>query len=146
VRLGTDGDQSVLNTHAKAQDLVNWLASLAGFDRQNSCHYRGDANCVQLDCGDSGAACAYASLVHASNLGCNGACVAPEQCPGAADCSGCGSTQVCVTGATGPLCTYAYCSTDTREVTCACSGDQLCAGGSAWCRGSKAEGFSCQAP
>jgi hypothetical protein len=140
VTLGVRGDLPGMNTTVDAQDLVGWLAGLAGRGDE-MCVYEAKTDCVKVDCPDS--PCVYPWETHAGD--CAGPCVR-NGCAGVPACNTCTGGEICVVVGSGFSCSAPYVPDCSGEPTCDCAGDAICAGGSSWCRGSPEVGFSCQAP
>ena len=159
VLLGVDGDTAIRNVSPAANKLVTWLFSLQMPLGQRFCQWsQSQYSCTGATCG-AGAPVCSGTQVPVVVGGCWGTCVSTIYCSEVSSCSDCRAGLACITDADGKhhcvslacsnqACGAPYsCSTDrTKEVTCDCAADQICAGGRAWCRGSFAEGFSCAAP
>ena len=114
ILLGADGDEAIQNTAPEAQALADWLAGLR----------TPDAGTVRN--------CTYAE-----------GCQHGSTCD-AADCSVCaGLKMTCVVDKLNKT----HCVDSGRcastDLTCACLGDIVCAGGIQMCAGTVASGFSC---
>ncbi|MBI2394815.1 MAG: hypothetical protein HYV09_34920 [Deltaproteobacteria bacterium] len=137
VILGGDGDRAIESTAPAGKTLSDWLAKLGG-DPRDSC-----APMPRIACtGCTVKACSKSWEVAA----CDGSCTSPMRCADVSSCAACGTVGTCVLDASA----RAHCSSLTTcrgaGITCECGGDELCAGGKAWCRGSATTGFRCQRP
>lgn len=137
VILGGDGDRAIESTAPAGKTLSEWLAKISG-DRHDSC-----APMPRIACtGCAVKACSKSWEVAA----CDGSCTSPMRCADVSSCAACGTFSTCILDASS----RAHCSSLSAchgaGVTCECGGDEICAGGKAWCRGSASTGFRCQRP
>lgn len=138
VVLGADGDISIRNTVAAADEVIDWLAGLSTHGR--SCQPGPLAVCT------GGSGCTAATCTNGMLSTCDGKCTGPDRCQSVASCSACASYEACVLdGASAAHCSAAFCAQNT-PLGCDCAGAQLCAGGAAWCKGTLAAGFHCEKP
>jgi hypothetical protein len=144
ILLGADGDTATLNTAPEAQGLVDWLAGVGRPDAVSvrSCAYL-PFRCSGQPCADAGTC--RPDLVPAAMAGsvCLNECSVASNCDSVASCSVCAAVkQSCVVDKQN----RAHCGpfgTCGADLSCACVGDAVCAGGVKLCSGTASTGFSC---
>lgn len=138
VMLGIIGDLAARNTAPEAAQLMAWLQKTTDFSSIDSCAPTTPFHCA-------GAGCATVACSKSwQTSSCDGKCVDPTRCDAVEDCARCGAGRTCVLDAAGGVhCAAASCPTGTAD--CACLGDQVCAGGKAWCKPAGV-GFRCARP
>ncbi len=139
VVLGMSGDTSARSTAPAAGQVVAWLQKVGAMSA-DFC-----APPAPLACSGSGckpATCAQSWQVPA----CDGTCVSPAQCDAVASCAACSNGTSCLVDAAGQTHCSVVWGCSSGATSCDCAGDQICAGGKAWCRGDAITGFRCERP
>ena len=153
VLLGVSGDITVENTAPAAAELLAWLLPLVGAESP-LCGPTVLVDCLPPLCEALPPTCPSGAVPSVTD-DCWADCVAVTSCREVSSCNMCSPPSRCIEDGDGTKrcsyveCTYPDCSTayscggTDEEVTCACAASRLCAGGSAFCQGSEAEGFRC---
>ena len=146
VVLGIDGDWAAKNTATEGDQLIEWIRSVIGLEGTRMCQYR-TSICQGTLC-PGVPPCAEGSVP--MNPGANGCleyCGQPSQCEKVDSCAVCAkSKQACLLDQNGIAHCLSWISGCQQTVDCACGGDSLCAGMSAFCHGDAVNGLSCSAP
>ncbi len=133
---GVDGDLAGRNLATQANELVRWLAGVAGVER--FCEFQG-VECTGAVCLAPSPVCDPGQVPSVVN-GCWGSCVPVNRCLQVSDCSVC-EGQPCATSADNTFhCPFNYCA----GPPCQCPTNP-CGGGEDVCKGDFAD-VSCTAP
>jgi hypothetical protein len=121
VILGVDGDVAMRNTAGAAVALVDWLGPL------------------YVTAGGRWATWTDDCRLEATELG------------AVSDCGECPADNACIADCAGGYHCQKFwfeveCPSGSDPLSCACLGAQVCAAGSAWCRGTPTTGLTCEAP
>jgi hypothetical protein len=139
ITLAIHGDLAARSTAPEATQLVAFLQKATGTDGFDSCAPRTPYVCAGTGCG-VGACKAWETAA------CDGKCVNPTGCDAVNDCGKCGSGRSCVLDAAGGVHCSATNTCATGDTGCACLGDQVCAGGAAWCKDTTGGAMKCVRP